>query len=163
VISVAFGEPMEYPLGANIAYRRLQAHLSNGIQNPGLRHPQYNAGSQKRRHGTGGGFLFFITSMLVSIVLYYPLDPPSPVSLIGRRICREALGSTFIRPRETRFFSEKCGLQLTQEENWRIFAKHSACRIYSNFFPPDRSVIVDAWMVKRVVREGCGRALSLCG
>jgi len=26
VIGVAFGEPMEFPLGANIAYRRLQAH-----------------------------------------------------------------------------------------------------------------------------------------
>ncbi len=30
VIGVAFGEPMEFPLGANIVFRCLQAHLVVG-------------------------------------------------------------------------------------------------------------------------------------
>src|SRR5579884_3479553 len=34
----------------------MQAHLRSGSRNPALRHPTYNAGSQKRRHGTRGGF-----------------------------------------------------------------------------------------------------------
>src|SRR5262249_29593776 len=55
-----FEEPMEYPQGANNLYVRcLQAHPCCGIQNPGMRHPHYTAGSQKRLHGTGGGFFFF--------------------------------------------------------------------------------------------------------
>src|SRR5262249_25054163 len=52
-----FEEPMEYPQGATIiCVRRLQAHLGSGIQHPGMRHPHYTAGSQKRLNGTGGGF-----------------------------------------------------------------------------------------------------------
>lgn len=47
---------MEYPLGANSAVGACKPTRVSGIQNPTLRHPLFIAGSQKRRHGTGGGF-----------------------------------------------------------------------------------------------------------
>ncbi|HTU94122.1 MAG TPA: hypothetical protein VMF69_28850, partial [Gemmataceae bacterium] len=45
-----------YPLGANSAVGACKPILGSGIQNPALRRPLVIAGSQKRRHGTGGGF-----------------------------------------------------------------------------------------------------------
>lgn len=48
---------MEYPQGANFYGSALASPPCSGIQKPGLRHPRYKAGSQKRLHGTGGGFL----------------------------------------------------------------------------------------------------------
>lgn len=35
----------------------MHAHPGSGIRNPSMRLPYYTAGSQKRLHGTGGGFL----------------------------------------------------------------------------------------------------------
>src|ERR1700732_3423252 len=76
----AFEEPMEYPQGANLYVRRLQAHPRSGIQNPGVRHPYYTAGSQKRLHGTGGGFC---------------ARPARPITLAQRK--------TWAKPREGKF------------------------------------------------------------
>src|SRR5262245_59339657 len=71
---------MEYPLGANIAAGACKPTEASGIQNPVLRHPMYIAGSQKRRHGTGGGFFTRQSALLFAKWEIFPANP-SPFRL----------------------------------------------------------------------------------
>ena len=52
----SFGEPMEYPLGADSDSGACKPTACSGIQKPGLRRPCTLRVLKSVRHGTGGGF-----------------------------------------------------------------------------------------------------------
>ena len=96
---------MEYPLGANRAFRGLQAHQRSGIQKPELRRPCTMRVLKSVQHGTGGGF--FLRRCL----------------LLARRGlhaggCAPAVNSAdFFSPSERHPPQEKTGLLATDYDN----------------------------------------------